>query len=175
MIKSNKNKKIIKLNIKDIIDIIQSTDTEEDNQIIQTDRIKAYNIKNKKFLNESNDYILYNTIKRSNSVDLYKKRNNKKNNLEYNKSENDNYISIKHKDNENFDNKKNIKKVTFKNPDYLTIIDVESYKKYNAENTAKDPYDELMNNDNDNDNDNNNNNEKKKKKKENVVCSCLIF
>ena len=51
----------------------------------------------------------------------------------------------------------------------MTVIDVKSYKKYNAENTAKDPYDELMNNDN------NNNNEKKKKKKENVVCSCLIF
>ena len=97
MIKSNGNKKITKLNIKDIIDIIQSTESEEDNQIIQTDRIKAYNIKNRKFLNESNDYILYNTIKRSNSVDLYKKRNNKKNNLEYNKSENDNYISIKRK------------------------------------------------------------------------------
>ena len=49
----------------------------------------------------------------------------------------------------------------------MTIIDVESYKKYNEANTSKDPYDDLLKN--------NNNNGKKDNENEKVVCSCFVF
>lgn len=50
------------------------------------------------------------------------------------------------------------KKVLFMEPNFVTIIDVESYKKFNAENTSKDPYfDDSQDG------------------KDNVKCSCLIF
>ena len=55
---------------------------------------------------------------------------------------------------------KKIKKVTFMEPMFVNIIEVESYKKYNEENTSKDPY-FYINNKNDN--------------KENVLCSCSII
>ena len=99
--------------------------------------------------------------KRSKSVDIYKKRNKEK------KLKNDINNNCPN-DNSNIDNNNNKKnkKVTFKNPEYLTIINVESYKQYNIENTAKDPF---------YDNDNNDNNEKKKREKDKVVCSCLAF
>jgi len=65
------------------------------------------------------------------------------------------------------------KKVTFQNPNFVTIIDVESYKKYN-ENTCKDPfgnflnyYSEILNSNNDDDEDDDG--------KERVRCSCFIF
>ena len=38
------------------------------------------------------------------------------------------------------------KKLLFKEPNFVEIIDVESYKKFNEENTSKDPYDHLYNN-----------------------------
>ena len=172
-----KLQKIKKLNINDIIDIIINNDSEEKYEIIKSERIKGFNINKNNFFqngeqlneNETNDFIQYNTRKRSNSVDIYKRRNKEKklkNNID-NNCPNDNY-------NIDINNNKKNKKVTFKNPDYLTIIDVESYKQYNLENTAKDPYYDNCNNNNDNDN-NNNNNEKKKREKEKVVCSCLVF
>ena len=62
-----------------------------------------------------------------------------------------------------FDNEikkeKKIKKVKFMEPMFVNIIEVESYKKYNEENTSKDPY-LYFNNKNEN--------------KENVMCSCFI-
>ena len=133
--------KIKKLNINDIIDIIINSDSEEKYQIIKSERIKNFNINKNNFLhkdeqydeNETNDCFQYNTIKRSNSVDIYKRRREKK----LKKSNNmDNNLP---NDNNNIDNKKN-KKVTFKSPEYLTIINIESYKQYNLENTAEDPF-----------------------------------
>ena len=62
----------------------------------------------------------------------------------------------------------------------MTIIDVESFKKFNAENTCKDPFEDLeflknVNNININNNNINNNNIKKGEednRKERVKCSC---
>ena len=62
-----------------------------------------------------------------------------------------------------FDNEikkdKKIKKVKFMEPMFVNIIEVESYKKYNEENTSKEPY-FYTNNKNDD--------------KANVMCSCFI-
>ena len=57
------------------------------------------------------------------------------------KEENVNDVPIENNGTEKI-NKLNKKKVVFL-PDFLTIIDVESYKKFNAENTCKDPFDNL--------------------------------
>ena len=54
---------------------------------------------------------------------------------------------------------KKIKKVKFMEPMFVNIIEVESYKKFNEENTSKDPFDNI-------------NQEKENKAK--VLCSCLI-
>ena len=54
---------------------------------------------------------------------------------------------------------KKIKKVKFMEPMFVNIIEVESYKKYNEENTSKVPY-FYTNNKNDD--------------KANVMCSCFI-
>ena len=65
-------------------------------------------------------------------------RNNNNSNNEMNsENENDNKFSQK--------SSKNIrsKKVTFLEPNFITIIDVESYKKYNEENTCKDPFEDI--------------------------------
>ena len=51
------------------------------------------------------------------------------------------------------------KKVKFLEPEFVQIIEVESYKKYNVENTSKDPYFA----------------DEKKENKANVMCSCFIF
>lgn len=50
------------------------------------------------------------------------------------------------------------KRVLFMEPNFVTIIDVESYKQYNLENTSKDPYfDDVQ------------------EGKDNVKCTCAIF
>ncbi len=56
--------------------------------------------------------------------------------------------------------------MTFLKSQFVTIIDVESYKQYNAENTCKDPYEGINNN---LDSDNN------VIENERVVCSCFIM
>ena len=133
------------------------------------------------------------TRKRSNSVDLYKKhkkekekknKNNKEsnknvklnNNNIYEVSESTNPITIK-KSSKNIKNGKE-KRVTFPKK-FVTIIDVESYKKINEENTSKDPFEdiEFLNNLK---NDNIINNKKKEEDEEEdgkarVNCSCLIY
>jgi hypothetical protein len=97
------------------------------------------------------------TRKRSNSVDLYKKQRRErekknKNNKESNKnvklnnnniyeiSESSNPITIK-KSSKNVKNGKE-KRVTFSKK-LVTFIDVESYKKFNEENTSKDPFEDM--------------------------------
>ena len=56
-------------------------------------------------------------------------------------------------------NTKNKKKVKFLEPNFVRIIEVESYKKFNEENTSKDPFDFA----------------KQIEGKENVLCSCLVI
>ena len=127
---------------------------------------------------------------RSNSVELYKKhrkrkrlrkkknqfRNNDVNiNNGINKNINNNEIEKpiddinKNNNNNNHNNikGKKTKKVSFLNPEFVVIIDVESYKKFNEENTCKDPYDEYIKNNNINNNKENN--------KDKVLCSCFIM
>ena len=121
------------------------------------------------------------TRKRSDSIKLAKKhkrdreiRNslrkmNDSNNKMNSENENDKIFTKK--------SSKNVrsKKVTFLEPNFITIIDVESYKKYNEENTCKDPFEdmEFINNmkiehiyTNNNEIDDG---------KERVHCSCSIF
>ena len=81
------------------------------------------------------------------SINLYKKDSTKN-------SDQNEIVSIK-----------KLKKVKFLEPVFVKVIFVESYKKYNEENTSKDPFDD--NNDLENVN-------KGKEDKEKVLCSCII-
>ena len=125
------------------------------------------------------------TLKRSNSIKLYKKHKKEK---EENINEyNDNTKNIKNNQNlfKGPERKKseNVKKVKFLEPNFLTIIDVESYKKFNAENTCKDPFEDLeflnsinnVNNYNINININNKKNDDVEKEKVNCSCTCSVF
>ena len=147
--------------------------------------------------------------KRSDSVDLYKKHKrdkekksrpakesnksiksikgnatNNNNNAAKDEDQNDVNIKIINKSPKNGKGKK----VTFQKPNFITIIDVESYKKFNEENTCKDPFEDLeflqninnFNNFNINININNSNkideeNAEEGDGKERVMCSCLII
>ena len=73
--------------------------------------------------------------------------------------------STKNSDQNEIVNIKKLKKVKFLEPVFVKVIFVESYKKYNEENTSKDPFDD--NNDLENVN-------KGKEDKEKVLCSCII-
>ena len=122
-----------------------------DKQIItkdQNDQENSLNLKNEKSENAEERVIPKRGFKRSNSINLYKKQQKEKhkkesstNNNEEVKEENVNDVPIENNGTEKI-NKLNKKKVVFL-PDFLTIIDVESYKKFNAENTCKDPFDNL--------------------------------
>ena len=59
-------------------------------------------------------------------------------------------------------------------PNFVTIIDVESYKKFNAENTCKDPF-ENMEIVNGHINIKNNNDDDEADGKTKVLCSCFIY
>ncbi len=179
------------LNESEVMDMIVNNNTEE-MITFSTRTLKPTSIKKNKFfnngkpinLNDSDDYIPINTRFRSNSVDLYKKHNREKklkkmkenninsiDNIIINK--NDKIIENNVNNNNQKDGKKN-KKVSFLNP-LVIIIDVESYKKFNEENTCKDPFDDIINNNNNNNNNNVNNKAKKNNENEKVVCSCLII
>ena len=138
---------------------------------------------------------------RTDSVDLYKcRRNNEKkktlnrgdsnNSIKYNVLKlNDSHHSndITESNQEKLLKNGKSKKVSFLTPNFVTIIDVESYKKYNEENTSKDPFEDLeflkklnnINNLNINININNNTNNNNEKDiddgKERVNCTCTIF
>ena len=132
--------------------------------------------------NDNDESFLTYKLKRSNSIKLYKmnkleKKKHENNNNNLNLTDDKSSANIQNeKDfiNNNDNNaheiiKKNQKKVSFKEPGFVEIIDVESYKKYNEENTSKDPYEYLYNNDN------KINEEKKRDGKERTICSCLIL
>ena len=98
---------------------------------------------------KDDDDVPMRSVKRSNSIKLYKKH--KKDKDKKNSSKKDNDIEVKDKAGDIFEisdykkkkkNKNTNKKVSFPK-DFLTIIDVESYKKYNEENTCKDPFENM--------------------------------
>jgi hypothetical protein len=87
------------------------------------------------------------SIKRSNSIKLYKKQQKDKHKKDIiNKEEikNDNIYNASIKKGTKRAIKIAKKKVAFL-PNFLTIINVESYKKFNEENTCKDPFDNIEN------------------------------
>ena len=175
------------LNGRDILDMILNNDSEVF-QNIQSYTIKSTNKKKIQFFqgdiqsnhNDTEEYPLFKRI-RSSSVDLYKRHKREKKNQDNNdliriddnsnkNKKNDNFINNNiniNKKNSNLKNEKKIRKVSFQEPNFVTIIDVESNKKYNEANTSKDPYDDLLKN--------NNNNGKKDNENEKVVCSCFVF
>ena len=146
----------------------------------QKNEIKKEQKKN----DEDDDFVLpVKTIKRSNSIKLYKKH--KKEQERRNSLKNENDKDTKDKTGDIFSvaevdaakrqrkaskNGKQ-KKVVFL-PNFLTIIDVESYKKFNAENTCKDPFEnmEIING-----HINIKNNDDEADGKARVLCSCVIY
>ena len=96
-------------------------------------------------LNKTEDCLSDNEI--NESINFYKKNNSE--NVEQN-----DIINIKKS-----------KKVKFLEPEFVKLIFVESYKKYNEENTSKDPFDDS----------NSENVNKGKEDKEKVLCFCLVF
>ena len=161
-------------------------------------KIKGENMKKKKgsinYEEEKNDEYIPDprTRKRSNSVDLYKKQKRErekknKNNKESNKNvklnnnniyevaESTNPITIR-KSSKNIKNGKE-KRVTFPKK-FVTIIDVESYKKFNEENTSKDPFEDmefLKNLKIDNINNKKFEDDEEDDGKARATCSCLIY
>ena len=75
-------------------------------------------------------------------------------------------------------NVKDAKKKRVKFTEQIIFIDVECWKKYNAEQTADENFDgineEEENNELENKKDDNNNNNNKRNKKDNVFCTCNI-
>ena len=71
---------------------------------------------------------------------------------------NNNILKLEEKLIKNNKTKKDKKVVKFKEPTFVQVIYVESYKKFNEENTSKDPYDPTN-----------------KPDKTKVMCSCFIF
>ena len=172
---------------------------EESYLIMKYQKIKRDKIGNKKCLmnyeemkNSDEDISNLKTRRRSDSVDLYKKHKRERDkrsktlkrsskNLKLNSNlcdipENED-LNMNKKSTKNIRNGKE-KKVYFPKK-FVSIIDVESYKKYNEENTSKDPFEDMeflkkLNNMNNLDikhiNEGNGDDGK-----ERVNCSCLIY
>ena len=150
------------------------------NKSTQKNEIKKEQKKN----DDEDDLVLpVKTLKRSNSIKLYKKH--KKEQERRNSLKKENEKDIKDKTGDIFNvsvvngtkmpgkGSKNgkQKKVAFL-PNFVTIIDVESYKKFNEENTCKDPFEnmEIING-----RINIKNNDEEADGKARVLCSCVIY
>ena len=132
---------------------INSTNDNENsivnNNIYSKNNSKIKSLKNQQEKNENkkdddNEVgIAVKTLKRSNSIKLYKKHAREKERRESLKKKSDKQIL---QDISNIERVKKTnkpaKKVAF-SPDLVEIIDVESYKKFNEENTCKDPFDNM--------------------------------
>ena len=178
---------------------IKFNNNTESYQIMKNQKVKIDENGKKKALinyeevdNNKEDIPLPRTRKRSNSVDLYKKHKREKERKKQlkkdsTKSINENNIISASPEISNIQTKRpnqnskyKDKKVSFPK-DFVTVIDVESYKQFNIENTSKDPFDDLeflqnINNINNyNINININNNKEEDDGKERVMCSCLIY
>ena len=145
-------------------EIAQKKDKANDN--------KSQNYQNLRIKIEQNDDEMINLNKTEESLF------NEKNDSEciYNKNKNKNYqINNSEKDIKEMTNKKNIlkpeekgmdatddkklKKVKFMEPQFVKVIYVESYKKFNQENTSREPYYNANN----------------QTDKTNLICSCFII
>ena len=142
---------------------------------------------------EMNDNVLQSQHKRQrfDSVDLYKHKRSKKKKKtnKGDRSKNMKNMTLNLSDspsndgNANDDSTKSLKndkgkKVSFLMSNFITIIDVESYKKFNEENTYKDPFEdmEFLKNINNLKHFNTNKNEEDiVDGKESVNCTCTIF
>ena len=150
------------------------------NKSSQKNEIKKEQKKN----DDEDDLVLpVKTLKRSNSIKLYKKH--KKEQERRNSLKKENEKDTKDKTGDIFNvsvvngtkmpgkGSKNgkQKKVAFL-PNFVTIIDVESYKKFNEENTCKDPFEnmEIING-----HINIKNNDEEADGKARVLCSCVIY
>jgi len=113
------------------------------------------------------------TRKRSDSIKLYKKhkRDRERKNNENNEINSEKDNKFKQKSSKNVRSKK----VTFLEPNFITIIDVESYKKFNEENTCKDPFEDMEFINNMKIDHIYTNNNEIDDGKERVHCSCSIF
>ena len=168
----------------------------DENQL-RSQTIRAGDMKNIKVLqnysrikeSEIDKYIPFHKIKRCNSVDLYKRKMREKKLKDKDKindlNENEKFDEINNlNSNSNNINEKKIKRVTFLKPNFVIIVDVESYKQFNQVYIPINQFEEISDSNNDKSNDNissdskNDNPEKNKGTKDNekeVVCSCLIF
>lgn len=196
--KDDKNKNHLKENEKGNPDIIFNNRNTESYQIMKNQKINSnekgkqrYLINYEEIRKSDEDLSPQPSIirKRSNSVDLYKKRKRdkeRKNKIKKESSkqlkDNNNIVSQTNA-NGTINNKRKInkaanlskgKKVSFQK-NFVNVIDVESYKQFNIENTSKDPFEgiELLNNIQ-NINININNNKDEDDGKDRVNCSCLI-
>ena len=150
------------------------------NKSPQKNEIKKEQKKN----DDEDDLVLpVRTLKRNNSIKLYKKH--KKEQERRNSLKKENEKDTKDKTGDIFNvsvvngtkmprkGSKNgkQKKVAFL-PNFVTIIDVESYKKFNEENTCKDPFEnmEIING-----HINIKNNDDEADGKARVLCSCVIY
>ena len=150
------------------------------NKSLQKNEIKKEQKKN----DDEDDLVLpVKTLKRSNSIKLYKKH--KKEQERRNSLKKENEKDTKDKTGDIFNvsvvngtkmpgkGSKNgkQKKVAFL-PNFVTIIDVESYKKFNEENTCKDPFEnmEIING-----HINIKKNDDEADGKARVLCSCVIY
>ena len=166
---SIENKKSRSKSVKDPNEILKMLNNNNEYLLNSRTKLKAENVKKinnargYEQINENEDenYILHHKFHRSNSVDLYKKHKMKKSNKT-------------NKNDEIYECFRKNKKVSFLKPQFITIIEVESYKKYNELNTIKDPYAEIFKSVGINYN-NNKNNEQKENGKESINCSCHII
>ena len=197
---SQNEEKIIKKNQlkeKENIDMMFNNNTES-YQIMKNQNVKRDEKGKKKALinyeeikNDEDDIPQPRTRKRSNSVDLYKKHKREKERKKQlkkdsTKSINENNIISASPEISNIQTKRpnqnskyKDKKVSFPK-DFVTVIDVESYKQFNIENTSKDPFDDLeflqnINNINNYNINININNKVEDDGKERVMCSCIIY
>ena len=161
---------------------INSTNDNENsilnNNIYSKNNSKIKSLKNQQEKNENkkdddNEVgIAVKTLKRSNSIKLYKKHAREKERRESLKKESDKQILQEISNIERVKKtNKPAKKVAF-SPDLVEIIDVESYKKFNEENTCKDPFEnmEIING-----HINIKNNDDEDDGKARVLCSCIIY
>ena len=168
----------------------------DENQL-RSQTIRAGDMKNIKVLqnysrikeSEIDKYIPFHKIKRCNSVDLYKRKMREKKLKDKDKindlNENEKFDEINNlNSNSNNINEKKIKRVTFLKPNFVIIVDVESYKQFNQVYIPINQFEEISDSNYDKSNDNisndskNDNLEKNKGTKDNekeVVCSCLTY
>ena len=175
---------------------IKFNNNTESYQIMKNQKVKIDENGKKKALinyeevdNNKEDIPLPRTRKRSNSVDLYKKHKRereKKNKLKKNSTKNVKESNTASPEDANSPTKRPNKNSKYKDKkvsfpkDFVTVIDVESYKQFNIENTSKDPFDDLeflknINNINNYNINININNKVEDDGKERVMCSCIIY